>query len=152
MDKIELKVNGTNLIVEAECHEWLLEVLRDKLNLKSIKRGCDFGGCGACTVIIDGRALYSCMMPVIRVAGSKIMTVEGLARDGNLHPLQKAFVDQGAVQCGFCTPGMLLNAKALLDEISKPTEDDIRYGISGNLCRCTGYAKIVNAILSVAHH
>lgn len=150
MDAVQLTVNGVKYRVPIEGHDWLFEVLRDKLDLKGVKRGCDYGGCGACTVIVDGAAVYSCMMPIARVAGCKIVTVEGMARNGELHPLQKAFLDRGAAQCGFCTSGMLLAAKALLDEAAAPTEEDVRYGIAGNLCRCTGYKKIVEAVLSVA--
>lgn len=150
MNPIPLIVNGGKHIVQTEGHDWLLDVLRDQLNLKGVKRGCDYGGCGACTVIVNGTAVYSCMMPVARVAGCKIVTVEGLARDGELHPLQKEFIKRGAAQCGFCTSGVLLAAKALLDEVASPTEEEIRYGIVGNLCRCTGYKKIIEAVLSVA--
>lgn len=150
MDAVQLTVNGVKTRVQIEGHDWLLDVLRDRLDLKSVKRGCDYGGCGACTVIVDGAAVYSCMMPIVRVTGRKIVTVEGLTRNGELHPLQRAFLDRGAVQCGFCTSGMLLAAKALVDEVASPTEEAVRYGIAGNLCRCTGYKKIVEAVLSVA--
>lgn len=150
MGAVQLTVNGVKYRVQIEGHDWLLDVLRDRLDLKSVKRGCDYGGCGACTVIVNGAAVYSCMMPIARVAECKIVTVEGLARNGELHPLQKTFLERGAAQCGFCTSGMLMAAKALLDEVSSPTEEEVRYGIVGNLCRCTGYKKIVEAVLSVA--
>lgn len=150
MDAVQLTVNGVKQPVQPDGHEWLLDVLRDRLNVKSVKRGCDYGGCGACTVIVDGVAVYSCMMPIARVAGCKILTVEGLVRNGELHPLQREFLDRGAAQCGFCTSGMLLTSKALLDEVASPTEHEVRYGIAGNLCRCTGYKKIVEAVLAVS--
>lgn len=150
MDSIPLTVNGIKHRVQIDGHDWLLEVLRDRLDLKGVKRGCDYGGCGACTVIVDGVALYSCMTPIARVAGCKIVTIEGLARNGELHPLQKAFLEGGAAQCGFCTSGMLMTAKALVDKVASPTEQAVRYGLAGNLCRCTGYKKIIEAVLSVA--
>lgn len=150
MDGVQITVNGVKHRIPIEGHDWLLDVLRDRFDLKGAKRGCDYGGCGACTVIVDGAAVYSCMMPIARAAGRKIITVEGLARNGELHPLQKAFLERGAAQCGFCTSGMLMAAKALLHARAAPTEADVRYGIAGNLCRCTGYKKIVEAILSVA--
>ena len=129
----------------------LLDVLRDQLELTGAKKGCDRGDCGACTVLLDGKPIVSCTTLAVQAHGRRVTTIEGLLSEGQPHPLQQAFVDVGAVQCGFCTPGMVLAAKALLDENPNPTEDDVREAIAGNLCRCTGYAKIVEAVLSVAH-
>ena len=129
----------------------LLDVLRDQLELTGAKKGCDRGDCGACTVLLDGKPIVSCTTLAVQAHGRRVTTIEGLMSEGQPHPLQQAFVDVGAVQCGFCTPGMVLAAKALLDENPSPTEDDVREAIAGNLCRCTGYAKIVEAVLSVAH-
>ena len=129
----------------------LLDVLRDQLELTGAKKGCDRGDCGACTVLLDGNPIVSCTTLAVQAHGRRVTTIEGLMNEGQPHPLQQAFVDVGAVQCGFCTPGMVLAAKALLDENPSPTEDDVREAIAGNLCRCTGYAKIVEAVLSVAH-
>jgi aerobic carbon-monoxide dehydrogenase small subunit len=128
----------------------LLDVLRDQLELTGAKKGCDRGDCGACTVLLDGKPIVSCTTLAVQAHGRRVTTIEGLMSEGRPHPLQQAFVDHGAVQCGFCTPGMVLAAKALLDENPSPTEDDVREAIAGNLCRCTGYAKIVDAVLSVA--
>ena len=124
-------------------------MLRDELDLTGAKKGCDRGDCGACTVLVDGKPVTSCMMLAVQADGRRITTIEGLRTDRRLHPLQQAFVDYGAVQCGFCTPGMMLAAEALLDENPNPTEVQVREAITGNLCRCTGYAKIVDAVLSV---
>jgi len=129
----------------------LLDVLRDQLELTGAKKGCDRGDCGACTVLLDGSPIVSCTTLAVQAHGRRVTTIEGLMSEGQPHPLQQAFVDVGAVQCGFCTPGMVLAAKALLDENPSPTEDDVREAIAGNLCRCTVYAKIVEAVLSVAH-
>jgi len=128
----------------------LLDVLREELGLTGTKRGCDYGGCGTCTVLMDGKPVLSCLTLAVDAQDKEITTVEGLARDGKLSPLQQAFIEQGAIQCGFCTPGMLLSAQALLDKTPEPTEEEVRHAISGNLCRCTGYHKIVKAILDVA--
>ena len=147
---LKLHVNGEEFEVLTEIHKTLLEVLREDLGLTGTKRGCDLGTCGACTVLIEGKPYLSCLTLAVDVQGKKIVTIEGLAQDGELHPLQKAFVEKGAIQCGFCTPGMILTAKAFLDENSHPSEGDVKKAISGNLCRCTGYVKIVEAILSVA--
>jgi len=144
---ISFILNGDRIEVEIEPHLTLLQLLRDELELTGTKEGCGMGECGACTVLLDGRTINSCIFPALEVEGKSVMTIEGLAdAKGGLHPIQKAFVDHGAVQCGFCTPGMVLSAKALLDENSKPTEEEIRNGIAGNLCRCTGYLQIVEAI------
>ena len=140
-------LNGESVQVEIESHLTLLQLLRDKLELTGTKEGCGMGECGACTVLVDGKAVNSCILPAMEVDGKSVTTIEGLTdTQGNLHPIQKAFIEYGAVQCGFCSPGMVLSAKALLDENSKPTEEEIRHGIAGNLCRCTGYLQIVQAI------
>jgi carbon-monoxide dehydrogenase small subunit len=143
---IETKINGTSYRLEVEPHWTLLEMLRNVLKLTGAKDGCGMGECGSCTVMMDGKAIYSCLTLAIRADGKEILTIEGLARGEELHPLQKAFIDHGAFQCGYCTPGMILSSKALLDENPNPSEEEIRRGISGNLCRCTGYNMIVEAI------
>ena len=146
---IELNINGdTHELLVASNHT-LLEVLRDQLGLMGTKRGCDLGACGACTVLVNGEAYLSCIMLAMDAVGKEIMTIEGLAGGGELHPLQSAFIDQGALQCGFCTPGMILTAEAILTEDEHPTEDVIKRKMAGNLCRCTGYKKIVEAVMSV---
>jgi CO/xanthine dehydrogenase Mo-binding subunit/aerobic-type carbon monoxide dehydrogenase small subunit (CoxS/CutS family) len=147
---ITLIVNGQSHEVAVEPQTILLDVLRDELGLTGTKRGCDYGGCGTCTVLMDGKPVLSCLTLAVDAQDKEITTVEGLARDGKLSPLQQAFIEQGAIQCGFCTPGMLLSAQALLDKTPEPTEEEVRHAISGNLCRCTGYHKIVKAILDVA--
>jgi len=143
-------LNGEEVAVQVQPSAMLVEVLRDQLELMGTKVACGEGECGACTVLLDGKAVASCLVPALKVQGREVMTVEGLAPLGELHPLQKAFVEHGAVQCGYCTPGMLMSAKALLNHNPHPTEDEIRLAISGNLCRCTGYAKIVEAILEAS--
>jgi carbon-monoxide dehydrogenase small subunit len=144
---IELVVNGDRYAVTVEPWRSLAEVLRQDLGLTGTKIGCNHGDCGACTVILDGRTVCSCLTLAVEAEGLAITTIEGVAPSGQaLHPVQQAFVERGAVQCGFCTPGMILNAKQLLDETPQPSEEEIRRGLSGNLCRCTGYAKIVDAI------
>jgi len=148
--KIELNVNGEPFTVSASPQRTLLEVLREDLGLTGTKEGCSEGECGVCTVLLDGVPVRSCLLFAVDVRGRKVTTVEGLAQGQALHPIQEAFVAHGAVQCGFCTPGMILSAKALLDRNSSPTEDEIRVAISGNLCRCTGYQKIVEAILAAS--
>ncbi|MDP2644841.1 MAG: (2Fe-2S)-binding protein [Desulfobacterales bacterium] len=147
---IELNINGNLYEVEIDQRRTLLEVLRENLGLTGTKKGCDEGECGACTVLLDGKAVPSCLLLAIHAQGKEILTVEGLAQNGVLHPLQQAFLENGAFQCGFCTPGMLLSAKALLNENPHPTEDDVIQAIAGNLCRCTGYTRIVKTILAVA--
>jgi len=147
---LKLNVNSEEKEILTEVNKTLLEVLREDLGLTGTKRGCDLGTCGACTVLIEGKPYLSCLTLVVDVQGKKIVTIEGLAQDGELHPLQKSFVEKGAIQCGFCTPGMILTAKAFLDENPHPSEGNVKKAISGNLCRCTGYVKIVEAILSVS--
>lgn len=148
--KIKLKVNGAWREVETRPDRILLDLLREELGLTGTKKGCEAGECGACTVIMNGRAVLSCLIPALKANGAEIMTIEGLAEEGRLHPLQQAFLDGGAVQCGYCTPGMLLSAKALLDENPEPSVEDVKRAISGNLCRCTGYTKIIQAIRAAA--
>jgi aerobic carbon-monoxide dehydrogenase small subunit len=143
---IQLRVNGETHDLRVEPRHTLLKVLREELGLTGTKKGCDVGDCGACTVLMDGKPVNSCLVLAVEVNGQEITTIEGLEKNGKLHPLQEAFLQCGAVQCGFCTPGMILSAKALLDENPNPSEEEIRKAISGNLCRCTGYAKIVEAV------
>ena len=147
---MKLDVNGEEFELLTEVHRTLLEVLRENLGLTGTKRGCDLGTCGACTVLIDGKPYLSCLTLAADVQGKKITTIEGLSQNGDPHRLQTAFVEKGAIQCGFCTPGMILTAKAFLDENPHPSESEVKKAISGNLCRCTGYTKIIEAILSVA--
>ncbi len=128
----------------------LLDFLRGELSLKGTKKGCDSGQCGACTVLMNGKTIDACLILAIQADGKKILTIEGLSLGGRLHPLQEAFVEEGAVQCGFCVPGMILSAKALLEEKKDPSEEEIREALSGNLCRCTGYVKIIKAVQKAA--
>ncbi|MBI2370014.1 MAG: (2Fe-2S)-binding protein [Deltaproteobacteria bacterium] len=144
---LALRVNGQTHPVEVEPYELLLDVLRDRLNLTGPKDGCGEGVCGACTVLLDGRPISSCLLLAAYAEGSEIATVEGLARDGGLHPLQRAFIEHGAFQCGYCTPGMLMMAKALLDRTPRPSEAQVREFMSGNICRCTSYVEIIQAVL-----
>jgi len=150
--KIKFRVNGAWREVETPPDRILLDLLREEMGLTGTKKGCGEGECGACTVIMNGRAVLSCLIPALKADGAEIMTIEGLAGEGRLHPLQQAFLEEGAVQCGYCTPGMLLTAKALLDENPKPSVEDVKRAISGNLCRCTGYQQIVQAIARAAAH
>ncbi len=143
---IQLTVNGRPVEALVEPNSTLVQFLREDLGLTGTKHGCGLGDCGACTVILDGQPVNSCLVLAISANGREVVTIEGLAEDGKLHPVQQAFVDKGSIQCGFCTPGMILSAKALLDSNPNPTEQEIRMAISGNLCRCTGYQKIVEAI------
>jgi carbon-monoxide dehydrogenase small subunit len=147
---IEFRVNGRNAQLSVGGNQTLLELLREQLDLTGTKRGCGSGDCGACTVLMDGQPVNACLVLAAEVAGRDITTIEGLGPDDSLHPLQQAFVDYNAVQCGFCTPGMLLTASALLDENPDPTDEEIRLYLQGNLCRCTGYGKIVQAIQAAA--
>ena len=143
---VRCKVNGAERKLESYPMARLLDVLREDLRLTGTKEGCGEGECGACSVIIDGEVINSCLVPVCQMAGTKVLTVEGLARDGRLDPLQQAFLTCGGAQCGICTPGMLIAARALLDANRQPTRDEIKEAIAGNLCRCTGYVKIIDAI------
>lgn len=147
---IRLTVNGVARSLDVFPGETLLEVLRGRLRLTGTKRGCEVGECGACTVVLDGRAVNSCLVLAVQADGAEVLTVEGLAREGTLHPLQRAFLEHGAVQCGFCTPGVLMSAHALLAQDPSPTPDAVRRAIAGNLCRCTGYQAIVEAVLAAA--
>lgn len=147
---IELIINGNVRKMEVDNNEMLLDVIRDKLNLHGTKRGCGNGECGACTVLINGDPISSCIYPALRADGKTVITVEGLGNAKDLHPLQKAFVKIGAIQCGFCGPGMLLSSKALLDKTLDPTDEEIKEALSGNICRCSGYVKIIKAIRAAA--
>ncbi len=148
--QINLTVNGDPYTVAVQSHHTLLHVLREQLGLTGAKRGCENGECGACTVLLDGAPVNSCLVLAVEADGHTIETVEGLTQGGNLHPLQSAFIKHNAIQCGFCTPGMLMSAKALLDRTPHPDEEEIRQAIVGNLCRCTGYVRIVDAIQDAA--
>ena len=147
---VNYTINGTPYDAYIEPNRTLLEVLRDDLRLTGAKEGCGTGDCGACTMIVAGKLVTSCLMLAPQAEGAEITTIEGLAQDGELHPVQQAFIDEGAVQCGFCIPGMILAGKVLLEENAKPSEHEIREAIAGNLCRCTGYTKIVDAIGAAA--
>ncbi len=147
---IELKINGKAHQVAVRAYQTLLDVLRDKLMLTGAKKGCNQGVCGACTVLVDGQPVRSCLSIANNCAGREITTIEGLAIDGEPSPLQQSFLDHGAVQCGFCTSGMTLSAHALLEAEPKPTIDEVRAGLAGNLCRCSGYRKIVDAVRGAA--
>jgi aerobic carbon-monoxide dehydrogenase small subunit len=148
--EITLQVNSQCYSVGVEPGELLVDVLRDKLGLTGTKKGCGTGDCGACTVMLDGKPVNSCLVLAVSAAGKQIVTIESLGDTNHLHPLQQSFIDCGAIQCGYCSPGFLITAKALLDENPHPTEAEIRAAIAGNLCRCTGYAGIIRAILAAA--
>jgi aerobic-type carbon monoxide dehydrogenase small subunit (CoxS/CutS family) len=143
---LALSVNGEEHQLLAPVHRTLLELLREDLGLTGTKHGCELGECGTCTVLVDGRPQLSCLVLPVQLEGAEVTTIEGLGTTAELHPLQSAFAELGAAQCGYCTPGMLLAARALLDERAHPSRDEIRAALSGNLCRCTGYAKIVEAV------
>lgn len=145
MSTVELIINKIEYKVDIDGDMRLIDLLRDKLGLVGTMEGCGEGECGACTVIMDGEIVNSCLVMAFQANGSKITTIEGLEEKGKLHPVQQAFMDEGAVQCGFCIPGMVLSTKALIDKNPHPTRDEIREGISGNLCRCTGYNKAIDA-------
>ena len=148
--KLRFYVNDQPVELLVEPHLTLLEVLRDKLFLIGTKEGCSTGDCGACTVLVDGMPVTSCLMLAVEAEGQHVFTVEGLSPDGELHPLQSAFVREGGLQCGYCTPGILMSSKALLDENPDPSDQEIRAALSGNLCRCTGYDPIVRAVRTAA--
>ncbi|UDM53734.1 (2Fe-2S)-binding protein [Cupriavidus sp. MP-37] len=147
---IELTVNGEEHQVQVPARRLLADLLRDDLNLTGTKRGCETGICGACSVLVDGEVVKSCLMLAVQARGRHVMTVEGLAADGQLHPLQQSFMEHGGLQCGYCTPGFLMAACALLANNPNPTEEEVRHGLNGNLCRCTGYVGIVESVLSAA--
>jgi len=149
--EVKLEINGEWKVASVEPETTLLELLRDVWGLTGTKCGCNEGDCGACTVLLDGKPVNSCLLLAIRLDGCSVMTIEGLGDREHLHPIQKAFVQNSSLQCGFCGPGMLLSAKALLDENDHPTEEDVRQALAGNLCRCTGYSKIVDAVLNASH-
>ncbi len=146
MKQVKLTVNGTLYELSVQPWETLVEVIRDNLGLTGTKEGCGLGECGACTVIMDGKTVNSCLVLATEANGKQITTIEGLADDDKLHPIQEAFIEYGGLQCGFCTPGMIMSAKALLGENPSPDDEEIRRGIAGNLCRCTGYTKIIESI------
>ncbi|SJZ30521.1 (2Fe-2S)-binding protein [Selenihalanaerobacter shriftii] len=151
--QIQFTLNGEKVEAEVSVNMTLLDLIRDEFKLTGTKKGCDEGDCGACTVLMNGKPVSSCMILAIDASGKDIETIEGLkGDDGELHPIQQAFVEIGAIQCGFCTPGMILTAKSLLNNNLEPTETEVRQAISGNLCRCTGYEKIVEAILQASEY
>ena len=146
MKTITLTINGERCSLAVQGYRTLLDTLRNEAGLTGTKKGCDVGDCGACTVILDGKPVCSCLVLAAEADGANVQTIEGLGRGGKLHPLQENFVEHGGAQCGFCTPGMIMMAKALLDANPQPTEEEIRFAIAGNICRCTGYTKIIDAI------
>ncbi|RLC78895.1 MAG: (2Fe-2S)-binding protein [Chloroflexi bacterium] len=150
MPQVSFILNGERVSVEVEPCETLAEVLRNKLGLTGTKIGCEEGECGACTVIVDGKAVTSCIYPAMKVEGARVETIEGLSKGGQLHPIQQAFIEHFAAQCGYCTPGFIMSAKALLDKNPHPSEEEIKEAIAGNLCRCTGYYQIIEAIKAAA--
>jgi carbon-monoxide dehydrogenase small subunit len=150
MKSIVLTINGERRELAVQGYRTLLDTLRNEAGLTGTKKGCDVGDCGACTVILDGKPVCSCLVLAAEVDGASVQTIEGLSRNGSLHPLQENFIKHGGAQCGFCTPGMIMAAKALLDANPHPSDDDIRFAIAGNICRCTGYTKIIDAIKASA--
>ncbi len=147
--ELALSVNGEPVRLQVRPDATLLDALRDELEMTGSKLGCGEGECGACSVMLDGRVVNSCMVLAVECAGSRVLTIEGLRQNGQLHPIQQAFIDNGAIQCGFCTPGMIMATYALLDANPSPTESEIKRGLEGNLCRCTGYRKIIEAVLAL---
>jgi carbon-monoxide dehydrogenase small subunit len=148
--RVSLKINGAIQDVETPNNWTLNDLLRNKLGLTGTKLACNYGGCGSCTVLMDGADVYSCSVLAVQAQGKEIVTIEGLSKGARLHPLQRTFADSYAAQCGWCTPGMIMSAKALLDRNTSPTEDEIRLALSGVLCRCTGYSSIIQAVLGAA--
>jgi len=148
--RINISVNGEPKELFVESTRLLVDLVRQDLGLTGTKKGCGTGDCGSCTIILDGSAVKSCLILAVEVDGSEILTIEGLQSGGKLHPLQDAFIQYGAIQCGFCSPGMMMTAKAFLDRCPEPTEEEVKMALSGNLCRCTGYRKIIEAVLAVA--
>ena len=146
---IEITVNGERMRFDVPANLRLIDLLRRELEMTGTHEGCGEGDCGACTVIVNGRAVNSCLMLAVEADGCEIQTIEGLSKGDQLHPIQQAFIEHGAIQCGFCTPGMIMAAKALLDQNPHPSEEDVRRALQGNLCRCTGYKKIIEAVLSL---
>ena len=147
---VSFTLNGRLQEIDVEPHELLLDVVRDRLGLTGAKRSCDVEVCGACTLLVDGRPVSACTTLAFEVRGRSVMTIEGLADNGKLHPLQQAFIEHGGFQCGFCTPGMILASKALLDENPNPSEEELKHFMHGNICRCTGYKKIIESIMAAA--
>lgn len=148
--QIELKINNQAVSVKVMPHWTLSYLLREELDLTGTKEGCGEGECGSCTILMEGEPVNSCLLLAVEADGKQIDTIEGLSSEGILHPLQQAFIEKGAIQCGYCTPGMIMTAKALLDKVPNPTEENIKFAMSGNLCRCTGYTKILEAIQQAA--
>ena len=147
---VKLRVNGVPYRVEVANRTTLLQLLREELKLTGTKMGCDRAQCGACTVILDGRSVYSCTTLALEASGSEVITIEGLAKDDRLHPIQQAFVEHSGFQCGFCTPGQIMSTKTLLDRTPKPTEDEVRQALSGNLCRCAAYKRILESVMAAS--
>ena len=147
---VTLQVNGETHTLSVKPNLTLLDLLRGKLGLTGTKKGCELGDCGACTVMLNGKTVNSCLVLAMEADGKEVLTIEGVAKGPVLHPIQQAFIDHGAIQCGYCTPGMILSAKALLDKNPAPTEEEVKEAIGGNLCRCTGYIQIVEAIMAAA--
>ncbi len=149
---VSFLLNGNRMEMEIQPEWTLLHLLREELEMTGSKSGCESGECGACTVLVNGKAINSCLFPAPEIDGASVTTIEGMAKPtGELHPLQTAFIEKGAVQCGYCTPGMIMSAKALLDENPNPSEEEIRHALAGNMCRCTGYVQILDAVKSAAH-
>ena len=148
--RIKFTLNGEEMDITVSPGQMLISVIKDDLHLHGTKKGCSRGECGACTVIIDGKAVNSCLVPAMKVQGAVVETIEGLGSPAKLHPIQQSFIDNGAVQCGYCIPGTIMSAKALLDQNPQPTTAEVKAGIAGNICRCTGYVKIEKAILEAA--
>jgi carbon-monoxide dehydrogenase small subunit len=149
--ELKITVNGDPYHLLVETHRTLLQVLRDDIGLTGTRNGCDLGECGACTVLLNGKPVNACLVLAHEADGQEVLTIEGLAQGKNLHPIQKAFIEQGAIQCGFCTPGMIMATKALLDQNPKAGHSEIKEALKGNLCRCTGYVKIIEAVEAAQH-